>query len=149
MYIGVALPEKFLISQYIRMTQIYKCIFIFPLQVGWMMYNWLISSLMTGCTIVLYDGAPTKALWNLIDEFKITIFGTSAKWLAVQEEAARKCIKLNGEDVEKLKEELDKTETPLKMILSTGSPLKPQSFDFIYDYVKSDVLVGSISGTYA
>ncbi|XP_021947550.1 acetoacetyl-CoA synthetase isoform X2 [Folsomia candida] len=114
--------------------------------VGWMMYQWLISSLITGCTVILYDGAPSKALWSLIDEFKITIFGTSAKWLAVQEEVARKCIKLDGEDVEALKKELNKNKTSLKMILSTGSPLKPQSFDFIYEYVKHDVLVGSISG---
>lgn len=59
---------------------------------------------------------------------------------------ARKCIKLDGEDVEALKKELNKNKTSLKMILSTGSPLKPQSFDFIYEYVKHDVLVGSISG---
>jgi len=115
-----------------------------------MMYNWLISSLMTGCAIVLYDGAPTRALWDLVDEFGITIFGTSAKWLAVQEEYVRKNIQMNGEDkkaVDYLWKDLDKNSTKLRMILSTGSPLKPQSFDFIYDHVKKDVLVGSISGS--
>jgi len=114
--------------------------------VGWMMYNWLISSLITGCAIVLYDGAPSKALWALIDEFKITIFGTSAKWLAVQDECARKGQENGAGDKESLKKQLDKNATTLRMILSTGSPLKPQSFDFIHDFIKKNVLVGSISG---
>ncbi|ODM96037.1 Acetoacetyl-CoA synthetase [Orchesella cincta] len=110
--------------------------------IGWMMYNWLISSLISGCSIVLYDGAPTAALWSLIDELGITIFGTSAKWLSVQEEVFLK----NSAETGKSAKDLDKNRTKLRMVLSTGSPLKPQSFDFIYNYIKKDVVVGSISG---
>lgn len=106
------------------------------------MYNWLISSLIAGCPIVLYDGAPTTALWNMIDELDITIFGTSAKWLAVQEELF---LKRSSETVQSVNE-LDKNGTKLRMVLSTGSPLSPQSFEFIYKYIKQDVVVGSISG---
>lgn len=107
-----------------------------------MMYNWLISSLIAGCPVVLYDGAPTPALWNMIDELDITIFGTSAKWLAVQEELFLKRSSENGHSVK----DLDKNGTKLRMVLSTGSPLSPQSFEFIYKYIKTDVVVGSISG---
>src|SRR5688500_12586075 len=100
------------------------------MQVGWMMYNWLISSLSIGSAIVLYDGAPTSSLWSLIDEIGITIFGTSAKWLAVQEDVLTKSNFDNSGDERRIKEMLDKSKTPLRMILSTGSPLKPSSFDF-------------------
>jgi acetoacetyl-CoA synthetase len=104
------------------------------------MYNWLITSLSVGCPIVLYDGAPSPALWSLVEDIGITIFGTSAKWLAVQEDILTK----NGSlDHKKL---LDKSKTNLRMILSTGSPLKPQSFDFVYNNVKRDIVLGSISG---
>lgn len=107
-----------------------------------MMYNWLISGLMSGCSIVLYDGAPAPALWSLIEELDITIFGTSAKWLSVQEEVFLKNSSKSGHSLQSL----DKSNTNLRMILSTGSPLQPQSFNFIYKYIKKDVLVGSISG---
>lgn len=106
------------------------------------MYNWLISSLISGCAVVLYDGAPNPSMWNLIDELDITIFGTSAKWLAVQEE-----LFIKSSDSRLSTKDLDKNQSKLRMILSTGSPLKPQSFDFIHKYVKKDVLIGSISGT--
>ena len=108
-----------------------------------MMYNWLISCLAVGCTVVLYDGSPTKELWSMIDEMGITIFGTSAKWLAVQEELFVKNAEASGTKLEML----DKNNTNLRMILSTGSPLSPQSFDFVYNYVKKDLVLGSISGT--
>ena len=101
------------------------------------MYNWLITSLAIGATIVLYDGSPilpsVNVLWDLVDTLKITMFGTSAKWLAVIEEngcVPRKSHKLDS----------------LKAIFSTGSPLKPNSFDFVYNSIKPDLVLGSITG---
>jgi acetoacetyl-CoA synthetase len=104
---------------------------------GWMMWNWLVSGLAVGCTIVLYDGAPLlrrrSILWDMAAREAITTFGTSAKFLALAE-----------------KEELRPAEThdlsALKAILSTGSPLAPQSFDYVYRSVKRDVRLSSISG---
>lgn len=105
--------------------------------VGWMMWNWLVSALAFGSAIVLYDGSPMmpniNVLWDLVDRIGITIFGTSAKWLSLLEEKNMK----PGET-----HKLDS----LRMILSTGSPLKPQSYDYVYKYIKNDVLLGSISG---
>jgi acetoacetyl-CoA synthetase len=109
-----------------------------------MMYNWLITSLFVGSPIVLYDGSPSPALWQLIDEVGITIFGTSAKWLAVQEDLLHK--NANEEAKQEQRRLLNKSHTKLRMVLSTGSPLKPQSFDFVYNFVKKDVILGSISG---
>ena len=104
---------------------------------GWMMWNWLISFLSIGSTVVLYDGSPffpdKKAMWNLIDELDITIFGTSAKFID-----ACKTNNLTPSNFAKL--------DSLEQILSTGSPLAPESFDYIYKNVKNDVLLGSISG---
>lgn len=112
-------------------------IIIYYTTTGWMMYNWLISSLAVGATIVLYDGSPflptVNVLWDLVDKLKITMFGTSAKWLAVVEE--KKCIP-------KLSNKLDS----LKWIFSTGSPLKPSSFEYVYQSIKQDLIVGSITG---
>ena len=104
---------------------------------GWMMWNWLVSGLAVGCTLVLYDGAPLlrrrPILWELAEGERVTTFGTSAKFLALAE-----------------KEELRPVEThdlsALKVILSTGSPLAPQSFDYVYRSVKADVRLSSISG---
>jgi acetoacetyl-CoA synthetase len=104
---------------------------------GWMMWNWLVSSLAVGATVVLYDGSPTwpdgNALWNLADEVGISIFGTSAKWL---DATAKMGIK--PRETHKLH--------ALKTILSTGSPLAPESFDYVYRDVKDRVLLASISG---
>ena len=104
---------------------------------GWMMWNWQVSFLSTGSTIVLYDGSPffpdTKAMWNLIDELDITIFGTSAKFID-----ACKAHDLSPNGFAKL--------DSLKQILSTGSPLVPESFDYVYEKVKKDIILGSISG---
>jgi len=104
---------------------------------GWMMWNWLVSSLAVGATLVLYDGSPShpdgNALWNLADEVGITVFGTSAKWIAATEKAGvkpRETHKLLG----------------LKTILSTGSPLAPESYDYVYRDVKERVMLSSISG---
>jgi len=104
---------------------------------GWMMWNWLVSSLAVGATVVLYDGSPAhpdgRVLWDLIDEAGITVFGTSARWLAAVEKAG-----IKPRETHRL--------ATLKTILSTGSPLLPESFDYVYRDVKPDVLLSSISG---
>ncbi len=104
---------------------------------GWMMWNWLISSLSVGATIVLYDGSPffpdKNSLFELIDKTGITIFGGSAKFFSTCEKNDLVPMKTN-----KL--------TTLNTILSTGSPLSPESFEYIYSKVKKDICVSSISG---
>lgn len=104
---------------------------------GWMMWNWLVSGLAVGCTIVLYDGAPLlrrrPILWEMAAAERVTTFGTSAKYLALAEKEELRPI-----------EEHDLS--ALKAILSTGSPLAPQSFDYVYSSVKPDVRLSSISG---
>ena len=104
---------------------------------GWMMWNWLISALASEATLVLYDGCPTykntEQLFSLIDEHKITHFGVSAKYIELCQKNTCKPNKL-----------LDFS--TLRTVLSTGSPLLPKSFDYIYQQVKSDVCLNSISG---
>jgi acetoacetyl-CoA synthetase len=104
---------------------------------GWMMWNWLVSFLSTGATIVLYDGSPfypdPSAMWNLVDELEITTFGTSAKYID-----ACKNVDLVPKNFTNL--------STLQTILSTGSPLVDESFDYVYDSIKSNVQLGSISG---
>jgi len=104
---------------------------------GWMMWNWLVSSLAVGATVILYDGAPVirrrPILWDMCAEERITVFGTSAKWLALsQKEALRPAVT----------HRLD----ALEAILSTGSPLAEHSYDYVYRDVKADVRLSSISG---
>jgi acetoacetyl-CoA synthetase len=104
---------------------------------GWMMWNWLVSGLAVGATLVLYDGAPLapnpRVLWDMAERERVTVFGTSAKYLALAE-----------------KEGLEPARThdlpALRTILSTGSPLAAHSFDYIYRSVKRDVQLASISG---
>jgi len=104
---------------------------------GWMMWNWLVSSLAAGATVVLYDGAPfypePAQLFHLAEQEGVTVFGTGAKYIAAAE-----------------KEGLAPVEThnlaSLRTILSTGSPLAPESFDYVYEKVKRDVRLSSISG---
>jgi len=104
---------------------------------GWMMWNWLVSGLATGATLVLYDGSPFhpggNALWNLADEFGIAVLGASAKWISACEKVGVRPSRTH--DLEHL-----------RAILSTGSPLLPESFDYVYRDVKSDVQLSSISG---
>jgi acetoacetyl-CoA synthetase len=104
---------------------------------GWMMWNWLVSSLAVGATVVLYDGSPfhikKSALFDLAQAEKLTVFGTSAKYLALAEK-------------EGLKPRQSHDLSSLKAILSTGSPLLPESFDYVYRDVKEDVCLSSISG---
>jgi acetoacetyl-CoA synthetase len=103
---------------------------------GWMMWNWLMSALAVGSTIVLYDGAPfppeNDLLWRMASEEKLTVFGTSARFLAMCEK----------QGIEPAKHDL----SALKTILSTGSPLAVNSFDWVYSHVKQDVHLASISG---
>jgi len=94
---------------------------------GWMMWNWMVSALALGCSLVLYDGSPLiptpATLWDLVDKLKITIFGTGAKWLSVLEEKG-------------VKPRLSHDLSSLHTILSTGSPLKPTSYDYVYVNIK-------------
>jgi acetoacetyl-CoA synthetase len=104
---------------------------------GWMMWNWLVSSLALGSRVFLYDGSPfypdPGAMWQMAQDEKITIFGTSAKYLAALEKAGVKPKK--SYDL-----------TSLKAILSTGSPLSAESFEFVYRGIKDDLCLSSISG---
>jgi acetoacetyl-CoA synthetase len=103
---------------------------------GWMMWNWLISSLAVGATLILYDGAPLsppRVLWDMAEQERVTVFGTSAKYLATAQ-----------------KEGLEPGRThdlgALRAILSTGSPLAAHSYDYVYQQIKADVHLASISG---
>ncbi len=104
---------------------------------GWMMWNWFASGLAVGATLVVYDGSPShpdgNALWDIADEVGISVFGTSAKWLSAIEKAGVK-----PRETHKL--------LNLKTILSTGSPLAPESYDYVYRDIKDRVLLASISG---
>jgi acetoacetyl-CoA synthetase len=104
---------------------------------GWMMWNWLVSSLALGATIVLYDGAPfspgNESLWDMAEQERITVFGTSAKYLAMCEK--HDLAPVESHDLQ-----------ALRTILSTGSPLANHSFDYVYTQVKPDVHLASISG---
>jgi len=104
---------------------------------GWMMWNWLISSLAVGATIVLYDGSPFypdgTALLKMADALGITVFGTSAKYIASLESAGIKPKQISSFP-------------KLRTILSTGSPLVEENFDFVYGEWKEDVQLASISG---
>jgi len=104
---------------------------------GWMMWNWLVSGLASGATLVLYDGNPfhpgPETLWQMAEEEGITVFGTSAKYLAAVEKAGYVPRDHFGL-------------APLRAVLSTGSPLMPASFDFVYRDIKSDLQLASISG---
>lgn len=104
---------------------------------GWMMWNWQMSALASGASLVLFDGNPvyphTGVLFDLADHVGITHFGTSAKFI---DSLAKVNFKPNT--THKLKE--------LRLITSTGSPLSPESFDYVYENIKSDVCLSSISG---
>ena len=112
------------------------CIFYYT-TCGWMMWNWLVSSLAVGVKVVLYDGAPLAptptTLWDMVDQEGITVFGTSAKYLALLEKSGAEPRKTH--DLSRL-----------KAILSTGSPLAHNSFDYVYKKIKADVHLASISG---
>ncbi len=104
---------------------------------GWMMWNWLVSGLASGATLVLYDGNPAypqiDSLFDMADRLSITHFGTSAKYLD-------SLAKANVEPGHTHKF------VALKMIMSTGSPLLPETFDYVYSNIKKDICLASISG---
>lgn len=104
---------------------------------GWMMWNWLVSSLASGATLVLYDGSPfapkPEVLLDIAEREGISIFGTSAKYIAALEKAGL-CPR-ESHDL-----------SALKAILSTGSPLSHESFQYVYRDIKADVCLSSISG---
>ena len=103
---------------------------------GWMMWNWLVSGLAAGATVVLYDGAPLTPppiLWQMAAAERVTVFGTSAKYLALTQK-------------EGLAPGRTHDLSALRAILSTGSPLAAHSYDYVYASVKRDVHLASISG---
>ena len=104
---------------------------------GWMMWNWLTSALGVGATLVLYDGNPFHpdpgALWKMAQDEKITVFGTSAGYIAALQNAG-------------VKPGTEYDLSSLKAVLSTGSPLSAEDFEFIYREIKEDLLLASISG---
>jgi acetoacetyl-CoA synthetase len=104
---------------------------------GWMMWNWMVSCLAVGTTMVLYEGSPfypsPAAMFDLIDELGVTVFGTGAKAIAAWEKAGlkpRSSHQLNS----------------LVTLLSTGSPLAPESFEYVYRDIKQNLCLSSIAG---
>ncbi len=104
---------------------------------GWMMWNWLVSGLAVGATLILFDGSPFYpdggATFKLAEDEKITVFGTSAKFLASVQQAGIK----PGREYDL---------SAIKTICSTGSPLSAESFEFVYREIKEDLDLASISG---
>jgi acetoacetyl-CoA synthetase len=104
---------------------------------GWMMWNWMASTLMTGASLVIFDGSPlypnTNTLWNMIEEQNISIFGTSAKYIST---------------LEKLDYHPNKHHnlSNIRILLSTGSPLSAESYDFAYSSIKQNMCLSSIAG---
>ncbi|MBM4233566.1 MAG: acetoacetate--CoA ligase [Gammaproteobacteria bacterium] len=104
---------------------------------GWMMWNWLASGLAVGATLVLYDGSPfypdEGVLWRMAEAEHISILGTSPKYLSALEKVGyQPCTRVQL--------------PALRTVLSTGSPLAPEQFDFVYRDIKNDVQLSSISG---
>ncbi len=104
---------------------------------GWMMWNWLVSSLGAGATIVLFDGNPFHpdpgTLWKLTEEEKITVFGTSAGFISALQTAG-------------VRPSSDYDLSSLRTLLSTGSPLSNENFEYVYEHIKEDLQLASISG---
>jgi acetoacetyl-CoA synthetase len=104
---------------------------------GWMMWNWLVTGLATGATLLLYDGSPFHPSGNVLFDYAeaegMTIFGTSAKFIdALRKAGLRPC---ETHDLSRV-----------RMMTSTGSPLAPENFDFVYEAIKPDIHLASISG---
>jgi acetoacetyl-CoA synthetase len=104
---------------------------------GWMMWNWLVSALAVGATVVLYDGAPLAPdagiLWRMAEAERVSVFGTSAKYLAALEKTGYEPAREHDLGA-------------LRTILSTGSPLAAHSYDFVYAHIGRDICLSSISG---
>ena len=104
---------------------------------GWMMWNWLVSALASRAALVLYDGSPFypdgEVLWRYAQDVSMTLFGTSAKYLdAMKKAELRPAAKFDL--------------PALRMLTSTGSVLAPETFDYVYESIKSDLCLASISG---
>ncbi|KAB7627446.1 acetoacetate--CoA ligase [Alkalilimnicola sp. S0819] len=112
-------------------------VFFYFTTCGWMMWNWLASGLVTGAELVIFDGNPAypgiDALWQMAEEEKVTHFGTSAKFLGGCRNAGLK----PGEDHDL---------SALRVIFSTGSPLLPEDYDWVYSAVKQELMLASIAG---
>ncbi|MGF1726193.1 acetoacetate--CoA ligase [Photobacterium nomapromontoriensis] len=104
---------------------------------GWMMWNWMVSALASDATLVLYDGSPfypdENVLWDMAEQEGITHFGTSAKYLEVLEKQGISPIS-------------NHTFSALKSVLSTGSVLAPEQFDYVYNAIHANIQLASISG---
>jgi acetoacetyl-CoA synthetase len=104
---------------------------------GWMMWNWVVSCLGCNATLLQYDGSPFHPSGNILFDYadaeKMTLFGTSAKWIDAVHKAGLEPIKTHKLD-------------SVRVMTSTGSPLAPESFDFVYQHIKKDVCLSSISG---
>ena len=104
---------------------------------GWMMWNWLVSALAAGATLLLYDGSPFHPNGNILFDYadaeRMTLFGTSAKYIDAIQKAG-----LEPRRTHKL--------STVRLMASTGSPLAPESFDYVYEKVKPDLCLSSISG---
>ena len=104
---------------------------------GWMMWNWMVSTLTTGATLTIFDGSPffpgPEVLWKMAQQEKISIFGCGAKYISSLEKFHYK----PSEEV---------NIKSLHTLLSTGSPLSNESFDFVYQHIKDDVCLSSIAG---
>ncbi len=104
---------------------------------GWMMWNWLVSALASRAALVLYDGSPFypdgEVLWRYAEDIDLTLFGTSAKYIDAMKNAGLRPL-----------EKFDLS--PLRTIASTGSVLVPESFDYVYQSIKPDVCLASVSG---
>ena len=103
---------------------------------GWMMWNWLVSALASGATLVLYDGSPfypgAEVLFDYVEAEGVSFFGTSAKYIDALKQAG---FNAKNHDL-----------SSLNVMASTGSPLVPESFDYVYANIKSDLQLASISG---
>ena len=104
---------------------------------GWMMWNWLVSALASGATLVLFDGSPFHpdpgVLWRIAERERLRVFGSSAKYLnALEKSGYRPAGNVSLGD--------------LASVLSTGSPLAPSSYDFVYEHIKEDLQLSSIAG---
>ena len=104
---------------------------------GWMMWNWTVTALASGATLLLYDGSPfapdANILFDYADAEGMTIFGTSAKYIDALRKAERR-----PRDTHKL--------SSVRMMTSTGSPLVAEGFDYVYDAIKTDLHLASLSG---
>ncbi|PSW19996.1 acetoacetate--CoA ligase [Photobacterium sanctipauli] len=104
---------------------------------GWMMWNWMVSGLASGATLVIYDGSPFypdgNVLWDMAEQEQVTIFGTSAKYLEALEK-------------QQYSPTLNHPLKSLKTVCSTGSVLAPEQFDYVYQHIHNDIQLASISG---